>query len=36
MLLPPPPMNGMNENVLATHFSMGRSLGPSTNTPHSP
>ena len=32
----PPPIHGMNENVLANHFSAGSSCGTSTNTPHSP
>ena len=32
----PPPIQGMNENVLANHFSAGSSLGASTNTPQSP
>ena len=29
-------MNGMNENVLANHFSAGSSLGARKNTPHNP
>ena len=32
----PPPIHGMNENVLANHFSAGSSFGASTNTPHNP
>ena len=34
MTVPPPPMNGMNENVLANHFSAGRSFG--TEHEHAP
>lgn len=32
----PPPIQGMNENVLANHFSAGNSRGARTNTPHNP